>query len=153
MTDKDITLQVEQGECKVRLASWLVTSLQTRKDLTCVNTTAKLLGKIWLKHRKCLVPSFSPLQNVADVAEFSNLNHSTLAKAGFHKIKDLLVKGNLPPFEFFQHRITNFNRLYYYQIRSLITALQKWNHWKTQFSKFEVYWIQVQFTQKHYLNV
>lgn len=85
-----------------------------------------------LKHRKNL------LQELPDLFELGKLDLSIWKEARFGRFKDLLLRENFPEIEYFQTKVSRFNTLQYYQVRSLLTSLRKNNQMKSQLTNFEI---------------
>lgn len=70
------------------------------------------------------MPPYSPVQDLSDVFDLKSLDLSGW-KAGFCRLKDLLMKGQIPLSDYFRSKICHYNVLQYYQVKSPVTSLEK----------------------------
>lgn len=56
MADDEVNLSLEQENCSIGLSDWLIQDVSLRADIAQASKIVKILGKIWLRYKKFLVP-------------------------------------------------------------------------------------------------
>lgn len=117
----DLNMALEQDPCSVQLRRWLTEEAPKRSDISGANKIVGILGTMWMRYKKGLVPPHSLLQRVPKGLEFSvaQLDFATWRKAAFLTLNDLLIKGQFPAFEYFSTKIKGLKIFQYNQLKSL----------------------------------
>lgn len=105
MPEEDIILLLEQGHFDTRLSTWFIIYSLKKQDSPNTNSLVTTLAKSWLRHKKCLVPPHSPLQDLKYVFDPKNFDLSGWQNAGFHRLKDLFVKCQIPSSDYLKSKI------------------------------------------------
>lgn len=116
---------LEKDKCCINLSDWLIQEQSSVTDLRYFSKIGRTFGKDWLRHKKLLIPSRSPLRKIEGCLQckWGQWNIDARIKAGFYRFKDWLVHGQYPAFEYVSSKIRGIPISQYNQIKSLIDKL------------------------------